>query len=109
MLPLEKDLEWEASSLRDTVGLIIFQIVIWRCPSIRCPYPTRPTLCGSGPIFRRFKLGFGAERYRIRKKEWIQLRREWCRQFGFQEAKRHLHKLLRVFLTDSSFLDDYVN
>jgi hypothetical protein len=37
--------------------------------SLPLPDPTRPTLCGSGPIFSRFNLGFGDERYRIRTKE----------------------------------------
>ena len=34
-------------------------------PSIPFLYPTRPTLCESGPIFSRFNLGFGADQYRI--------------------------------------------
>ena len=35
-----------------------------RRPSIRFPYPTRPTLCGIGSGFSRINLGLGADRYR---------------------------------------------
>ena len=55
---LEKEFGLEASSLRHAARLIVFRNHDLTAPSTRFPYLTRPTLCGSSPIFN---LGVGAD------------------------------------------------
>lgn len=61
---LKKDFGLEASSLKHAARSIIFDIMFYVAPQVAALTRPDPRCVGSGPIFSRFNLGFGADRYR---------------------------------------------